>query len=256
MQGLKIQHNSARLFANGSQLSGVLTAPGSISDATARTLEKHWMENFAGEDNVGKVAALGDGLKFEPMTMTAVDAQLIDQLKWTAENVCSTFHVPGYMVGVGAAPPYTDIQSINLQYYTQALQNPIENIEVLLEEGLELPKGYGIEFDLDALIRMDGKTQMAIAKDGVGGGIMKPNEARARFNLKPVTGGDTVYLQQQNFSLAALDARDKAAPAPSSMTPPAAGPEPRQDPAPTKHIDLEAIRRRSQERCQELRTAA
>jgi HK97 family phage portal protein len=113
------------------------------------------------------------------MVMTAVDAQLIDQLKWTSENICACFHVPGYMVGIGPAPPYTDIQSINLKYYTQALQNPIENIELLLEEGLAIPSGYGIEFDLDALARMDSKTQMEMATKGVGGSIFSPNEGRA-----------------------------------------------------------------------------
>jgi len=208
MQGLQIQDNSSKLFANGSNLSGVLTAPDMIPDELAKRIQEHWEKNFVGTSNVGKVAVLGSGLKFEPMTMTAVDAQLIDQLKWTSEQVCATFHVPGYMVGIGSAPPYTDIQSINLQYYAQALQNPIENMEVLLEEGLELPSNYGIEFDLDALARMDTKTQMATAKDGIAAGILSPNEGRARFDLLPVPGGDSPYLQQQNYSLEALAKRD------------------------------------------------
>jgi phage portal protein BeeE len=46
------------------------------------------------------VAVLGDGLAYQAMVMTAVDAQLIEQLKWTAETICSCFHVPSYMVGV------------------------------------------------------------------------------------------------------------------------------------------------------------
>jgi phage portal protein BeeE len=154
--------------------------------------------------------------------MTAVDAQMIDQLKWTDAQICATYHVPGYMVGVGAAPPYTDIQSINLQYYTQALQNPIENMELLLEEGLELPPGYGIEFDLDALARMDKKTQIENATNSIKGSLDTINGARASVNLAPVAGGDTIWMQQQNFSLEALTARDKAGPPP--VTPPVADP--------------------------------
>ncbi len=234
MQGLKIQQNSTKLFENGSQPGGVLTAPGTISNETAQRLQQHWEANYAGEQNVGKVAVLGDGLKYEPMAMTAVDAEVVAQLKLTDERICATFHVPGYMVGIGPPPPYTDIQSINLQYYTQALQNPIENRELLLQEGLELPKGYAIEFDLEALARMDAKTQMMTAKDGVTGGIFSPNEARARFDLKPVTGGDTPYLQQQQFSLAALDARDQAGPAPASTTPSSAMPAPPAEPTPAE----------------------
>jgi len=224
MQGLKIQQSSTKLFANGSQVSGVLTAPHAISNETAERLQKHWEANFSGEHNIGKVAVLGDGLEFKPMTITAVDAQLIDQLKMADQQICATFHVPGYMVGIGPPPPYTDIQSINLQYYTQALQNPIENLEILLVEGLELPRPFGVEFDLAALARMDTRTQVDNATKGILGGLFKPNEKRADFDLKPVRGGDTVYLQQQQFSLEALSKRDEAGPAPLVPGPGSAAP--------------------------------
>jgi len=238
-QGLKIQQTSARLAANGSQPGGILTAPSTISNETAKRLEDHWATHYAGEQNMGKVVALGDGLTYTPLMMSAVDAQVIETLKWTAETICACFHVPGYMVGIGPAPPYTDIQSINLQYYTQALQNPIENLEVLLEEGLELKGAYSIEVDLDALARMDTKTQAATAVALVGGGIDTPNEGRARFNRKPKPGGDTPYLQAQMYSLAALNARDLAAAAPSSMTPTPTPTPPPGGPEPTKAIEFD-----------------
>ena len=219
MQGLKILQNSTRLFANGSQPGGVLSAPAAISEATAKRLEEHWEANYAGEGNIGKIVVLGDGLAYTPMAMTAVDAEVVDQLRMTDERICATFHVPLYMVGLGPAPPYTDIQSLNLQYYAQALQQIIENIESLLDKGLELRPRLHAEFDIDSLGRMDTKTRMQVQKDGVASGIFTPNEARAAFDLVPVEGGDTPYLQQQMFSLAALDARDRDNPAPSTTTP-------------------------------------
>jgi phage portal protein BeeE len=45
----------------------------------------------------------------------------------------------------------------------------------------------------------------------VGGAIYSPDEARARFDKKPVPGGNSPYLQQQNYSLAALAKRDAQA---------------------------------------------
>ena len=51
----------------------------------------------------------------------------------------------------------------------------------------------------------------------------KPDEARARMNLPPVEGGDAVYLQQQNYSLAALAKRD-AQPDPFGAAKPPAPP--------------------------------
>jgi HK97 family phage portal protein len=221
-QGLKIQGNSTSFFANGSQPGGVLTAPGAIEDTTAQRLKEYWDVNYAGA-NVGKVAVLGDGLKYEPMAVNAVDAQLVEQLKWTAETVCSCFHVPPYMIGVATAPSYNNIEALNQQYYAQCLQSLIENAELCLDEGLELPRPYGTEFDLEGLLRMDTAAKVKAAADAIGAGFLKPNEARRQFDLKPVTGGDTPYLQQQNFGLAALDKRDRddpfskpAAPAPAA----------------------------------------
>jgi HK97 family phage portal protein len=212
VQGLSIQGNSARFFQNGSRPGGVLTAPGVIEDATALRLKEYWETNFTGE-NAGKVAVLGDGLKYEQMAMNSTDAQLIEQLKWTGETVCSTFHVPAYKVGVGAPPAYNNIEALDAQYYSQCLQKLFECIEICLDEGLGLDKKidgkvYGTEFDLDDLLRMDTATQVEALSKAVGGSIMTPNAALKKLNQSPVKGGDTIYMQQQNYSLEALSKRD------------------------------------------------
>ena len=56
---------------------------------------------------------------------------------------------------------------------------------------------------------MDSTSQMARLKEGVGAAILTPNEARVEVGLLPIPGGDTVYMQQQNYSLAALAKRDQ-----------------------------------------------
>lgn len=210
IQGRSIQKNSAVFFANNSNPGGILTAPGSISDETAARLKQHWSENYSG-DNAGRVAVLGDGLKYEPMATTATDAQLIEQLRWTAEVVCSVYHVPPYKIGVGALPSYNNVQALNQEYYSQCLQRLIKDIQSLLNTGLSVPDDMGFRFDLDALLMMDSQTQINVLKEGVGAGIMEPDHARKKLNLPATKGGDTPYLQQQNYSLAALAKRDAQA---------------------------------------------
>ena len=208
LQGLTIQTNSNTFFANGSRPGGVLSAPGLINDDTARRLKEYWEQNYSG-DNAGKVAVLGDGLKYETMAISAEDAQLINQLRWTSEQVCTAFHVPPWLVGVGPMPSYSNVEAINQQYYSQCLQALIEAVEALLDEGLGLKAaGYGSEFKLDDLLKMDTSTQVRTYGEGIVRGLLAPNEGRRKLNLPPVEGGDTPYLQQQNYSLAALDKRD------------------------------------------------
>lgn len=224
VQGLNIQRNSTKFFENGSRPGGILSAPGVISDETAKRLKEHWEANYTG-DNAGKIAVLGDGLKYEGMTVNAVDADLINQLKWTSETVCSAFHVPPYMVGVGPPPNYNNIEALNQQYYSQCLQTLMEAIEHLLDEGLGLTanaQSYGTEFDLDDLLKMDTSTQFRTYGDGIKSGLLAPNEGRLKLNLPPVDGGDTPYLQQQNYSLSALDKRDSKDDPFATAKPPAA----------------------------------
>jgi phage portal protein BeeE len=117
------------------------------------------------------------------------------------------------MIGVGPPPTYNNIEALQGQYYAQCLQAHIEAIEVLLDEGLGLGpvfgNQWGIEFDLDGLLRMDTATKVKAAADALKSGALAPNEARARyFDLPPTEGGESPYLQIQNYSLAALARRD------------------------------------------------
>ena len=156
------------------------------------------------------------------MKAKAVDAQLIEQLKWSAEVVCSTYHVPPYKIGVGTMPTYNNIQSLNVEYYSQCLQVLIEAIELCLDEGLGMTENIGTELDTENLLRMDSVTQMEMLDKSKG--IMTPNEQRKRLELTPKPGGDSPMLQQQNFSLEALAKRDSQAD--PFATSPAATPEP------------------------------
>lgn len=236
-QGLNIQRNSAKFFGNASMPSGVLTAPATIPDTVAQRIKEYWQTGFTGE-NAGRVAVLGDGLKYEAIAFTPLDAQMIEQVKWSDEKICSVFGVPPYKVYVGGGPTYSNAEFYDLNYYTGCLQSHIEAIEALLDEALALPQGYRTEFDIDDLTRMDLATRMQASVDGVGGGILSPNEARQKFNLKAADGGDTPYLQQQNYSLAALAKRDaRADPFGTAPAPAAPPPEP-------KRASLKSMRQR------------
>lgn len=207
-QGMSIQKNSVSFFGNNSNPGGVLTAPGAISKETADRLKAHWETNYSGK-NAGRVAVLGDGLKYEQMAVTPSDAQLIDQLKWTAESVCTAFHVPAYKIGAGVVPTYGNAEVLNQIYYTDCLQSLIEALELSLDDGLDLPLNQRTELDLDSLLRMDTVTRFQAYTAAIGGGWMAPNEARCKEGMAPVEGGDTCYMQQQDFSLAALAKRDQ-----------------------------------------------
>jgi HK97 family phage portal protein len=219
LQNIGMQQSMTQFFRNGARPGGVLTAPGHIADDTAARLKQAWDDNFSGI-NSGKVAVLGDGLEFKGLMMTATDAQLLEQLKFSGQTICGAFGVPSYMVNLDKLPQGVSVEAMAQMYYSQCLQTHIESMELCLSDGLALPTHYAAGFDLDGLLRMDQAAQITALVEGIKGGMIAPNEGRQRIDLPAVEGGDTPYMQQQNFSLAALAKRDAdepfAKPAPAT----------------------------------------
>lgn len=229
-QGIRIQNNSAKFFENMSRPSGMLTSPDEISDETALRLKTDFEANFSG-NNIGRFLVAGSGLDYKPFTMAPAVAQLIEQLGWTVKDVARPFHMPLYKISEGTSPNFSNFSAMNQDYYSQTLHPLIEDLEVLLSEGLELNKNepntpYAVKLDIDNLLRMDPMTRAEVDTKLVTGSIRSPNEARVGWNHKPVPGGDTPYIQQQNWPLSILENRP---------------PPPNPTPVPTKEIVIQNI---------------
>ncbi|MCS5452503.1 phage portal protein [Enterobacter huaxiensis] len=236
MLGHHIQNQNASFFKNGGRPGGLIQLPGSVNREKLQDIKDAWDSGYSGA-NSGRTAILADGAEYKPLAVTASDAQVVEQLRMTAEIVASTFHVPLYKIGMGATPSYNNVEALDQQYYSQCLQILIESIELCLKEGLSVADNANIQFDLNSLLRMDTGARYKAHSDAIGGGWLAPNEARQKENLPPVTGGDSPYLQQQNFSLAALGKRDSTDdpfnPAkPAEPAAPATPPAPADNPTP------------------------
>jgi HK97 family phage portal protein len=247
--GLKIIHNSAKLFANGSRPSGILTYPGDLKQESADRIQAAWQAKFgSGTDNTtyGEVALMAGGLTYQPIAVSAADSQLKEQGEWVDRLICSAFGIPPYMVGVGPAPLNNNMSALKQHYYDTSIMRHSEAIELCVDEGFNLHDRkhdgmqYGTEFDIEKLLRMDQAAMMTTIQEGVKAGVLKPNEGRLMLNRGPVEGGDSAYLQQQNFSLEALAKRD-AQPDPFGTSPKPPAPEPTPEPDPVKTISFEAF---------------
>ena len=204
--GANIQSNAKEFFGNMSRPSGILVSPNAISPEDAKEIKTNWDKRYS-RGGLGGTAVLGDGVSYQALSVPAADSQMIEHLKLSGEVVCSTFNIPSFKVGI-TAPPSGKISELNEIYYSDCLQHYIEAIENLLNEHLELPLNVVVEFSIKSLIRMDSTSQMAYLKEGTGSGILSPNEARAELGYRPVEGGDSPVMQQQNYSLSALSKRD------------------------------------------------
>lgn len=208
MASIKANEHTRYLFTNHAMPGGILEVAEGLTDEQFATLKARW-ETYQGED-YGKPIVLENGVKFTPLTMKSVDTQLLEFLGFSREEICIALGVPPWKIGAGPMPsaPNAEVQQRN--YYSQTLQIRLEAIEALLDAAFTLnPAQYRTEFDVRrGLFRMDALTQAKIDDLEMKAASLAPNEARAERNRLPVEGGDSPYLQQQNFSLAALAKRD------------------------------------------------
>jgi len=241
--GLAMQQQSSTFFGNGARPSGVLTAPGAISQDAADRIKEAWETKFNGL-SAGRIAVLGDGMEYEPMVMSATDSQLVEQLKMTAEIVCSVFHVPPAKIGLAQDSNASNAEIRDRNYYSDCLQSHIEQFELCVDEGLGIGHGVriegrvlGVDLDVDGgLWRMDTASLISAMGNGVAQAVITTDEARSRLELPKVKGGDVIWRQQQYFSLADLADRtlDEAQ---AQAQPPPPQPEPAPEPSEDEQVE-------------------
>ena len=142
-------------------------------------------------------------MTYTALGMSAADSQMLELLEMSGRVVCSVFNVPPFKIGIGTIP--NDSEQANGIYYSDCLQALIEARENLTDDGLNL-QAFKVEcfLDIDVLIRMDSERFHTMVREDVRGSLLTPNEGRAKVGKLPLNGGDTVYMQQQNYSLEAL----------------------------------------------------
>lgn len=209
LKNLKILRNATNFFGNNQQPGGLLTAPAGMSQADFDRVKEYWEENYSG-DNTGKVAVIGADMKFTTFAMKSIDSQMIEQTRYSDEQICQPFGIPPFKVGIGSIPAGLGVDGLNQLYYADALQAHIEHMEMLLTDYLDLDAGVSVCLDIDALIRMDESKRAEVETKLVAGKIKTPDEGRARFDLPPTGGGDTLWGQHQDYPLGVLAARSLA----------------------------------------------
>ncbi|HEY8353576.1 MAG TPA: phage portal protein, partial [Methylophilaceae bacterium] len=181
-KNFKILRNSSAFFGNNASPGGLITAPAGLTEEEADAIQASFNEKYAGE-NSGRIAVIGADLKFTPFAFKAADSQLVEQLRYSDEQICQPFGIPPFKIGIGSIPAGMTVDQINLLYHEDALSGHIEAMENLLDDALSLPQDWGIWLDTEPLFRMDEGKRAEIETKLVGGMIKTPDESRAKFGL-------------------------------------------------------------------------
>lgn len=187
------EKHAAKLFSNGTRLSGTLNHPAQMSPEAYDRLIASWHDTYAGVENAHKTALLEEGVKFEKISMTAEDAQFIESRKYQRSEIAGFFRVPAHMINDLEKATFSNVEHLDLAFVKHSLMPWLVSIESTLRKDTMTPeekKQYYFKFNVDGLLRGDMKTRSEAQQKGVMGGWLSPNEVREMEDMNPYEGGD------------------------------------------------------------------
>jgi len=200
-----IQQYAGKSFMNGTALSGVIErpkeSPALKDQASVDRITDGWNAKFGGSGNAKKVALLQEGMTFRPLSMTNVDAALIDALRLSALDIARIYKIPAHMVNELERATFSNIEHQSLQFVIYTLLPWVKRHEQAKTRDLLLPserKQYFIEYNLAGLLRGDQSSRYAAYAVGRQWGWLSINDIRRLENMPPVKGGD-IYLSPMNM---------------------------------------------------------
>ena len=185
--------------------SGILTVDHVLdrkkgqSDAVSRALG-----SFKSE--AAKLIVLEADMKFQQVSLTPEQSQLLESRRYGVEEICRWFGVPPVLIGASGATTWgSGIAEIVSGFHKFTLNPLLKSIEQAIESRVLRPEERGqltVEFNLDAFFRGDLQSRYSAYATAVQNGFKTRNEVRALENDPPLDGGDTLTAQT---NLAPLD---------------------------------------------------
>lgn len=191
---------SGKMLRSGLSSSGFLET-GAVLNQPDRDRLTKIMSDYAGSDNAGKLMILEGGMKYNRLSLSAVDAQLLLTIGFGIEEVARWLDMPPILLGhnsSGGTMWGSGVESIIGAWYTLGLRAKIKRVENALNKRLIEPKDFGrfyYKFNVDGLLRGDSAAQAALFSAAAQNGWLTRNEIRKLLDLAPLPGGDDLTVQ-------------------------------------------------------------
>lgn len=217
---------AAKQFANGGTPGGVIMFDKFLT-ADQRAKAAMLYEGISeGAVNANKLWILEGGSKYDKLSFTADQMQMLATRMMQLSEIARFFGVPDVLIGAGSngssAWPASFEQQL-LYFLTFTLQGYIDEWECAISDSLIPSPEQGKVFadhDVSQFIKMDSTSRARYLSTLVQNGLATRNEARSILNLPKMEGGDELTVQTNLSPIEDLEAvthagtpnRDPAAP--------------------------------------------
>lgn len=206
------QTQASRLFSNAGKPTGVLMVDSVLTAAQRTAIQA----NFAGMQagTVGRLFVLEANMKYQQLSLSPEDQQLLETRQFTVEEIARWFGVPSVLINQSNVTAWgSGIEQLVEGFYKLTIRPLLVSVEQAITKRV-LTAGQRatltVEFSLDGLLRSNLKDRAEIYAKLVQNGLKTRNECRQLENDPPVPGGDELTAQTNLAPLKMLGAMQGA----------------------------------------------
>jgi len=205
--GLAAEKFGAKMYGNGSLLSGVLKHPGKLKrkaekpddPSPVERLRRQWRDLYSGLENAGAVAVLEEGMEFQKVAIDPEDAQFIESRKFQIADIARIFNIPSHLINDLERATFDNISELSLSFLRYSMTPWIVRWEQELNRKLFPGSNtWFVKFNLQGLLRGTLKERSEYYKTAIEYGWLSRNEVRELEDLNKVDGLDD-YLRPLNL---------------------------------------------------------
>ncbi|MDQ3933419.1 MAG: phage portal protein [Actinomycetota bacterium] len=206
------------LFRNSARPSGGVTLPEAMAgdQEFRRELREDLARMHQGAANAGRPIVLPPGSKWEQFSISAHEAELIDQRKLSREEIAALYNAPQPLIGILDHATYSNIAELHRILYGPVLGPWIvlgeETFVAQVIDGEPAFQGQYVKFDLSEELRGDAVKEAIALKTKLGIGLLTINEGRLQMNMPRIDHPlcDQPMIPTNNMTFIGVDGEEEA----------------------------------------------
>lgn len=157
---VRAEEHGNMMFSNGARPSGVLHTDQALNDEAYERLRSDFENKYVGSGNAHRPMILEAGLKWQQMSLSAEDAQFIEQRKFARSEIAMFFGVPPHMIGdIERGTSWgSGLEQQNMGFLIHTIMPYLVNLQQAIIRDLLLSNEqtkYVVKFDTAILSRAD-----------------------------------------------------------------------------------------------------
>jgi HK97 family phage portal protein len=190
------QTSATKMFGSAGKPTGALMIDKVLTPDQRTSIQQRFRE--MGEGSVARLYVLEANMKYQQLSLSPEQQQLLETRQFGVENLCRWFDVPPVLVHHAAGVTYNGAEQVIDAWHKLSIRPLLVCIEQAIRQQVMTSAQRArmvAEFNHDALLRGSLKDRLAAYATAVQNGIKTRNECRQLENDEPKPGGDALTAQ-------------------------------------------------------------